>query len=204
MQIHNLRFCQPRIAFHVMTVAAVIALSACSSSDQGVTQANAPSATADLGRKNPHAYNGNRHQSLEVAQGKVLPAPKAPVQLVANDQLNGTIQITQAGEIHSFDVLIGNYMNSSDGNLSVKVCAGSICSEGETHLTSSTDDKFLPINLTPHLALQIGQSLTYQIRKEGGSKPVAIWLGPSGGMFQPLSKNNKLIDGAPHIMLGYE
>ncbi len=80
-------------------------------------------------------------------------------------------------QISSIGIFEGNYGNTADGKMKVRLCAQGACSSGEVSLIGSKDDSFLYVPLSPPLRVHPGVSMSLDISNEGGKTPFAIWTG---------------------------
>ena len=113
----------------------------------------------------PTANQGNRPLALaagQSAQGETPPGLlKKPV------------------AIDALGVLIGNYAQTSDGALVVRLCVANQCATASVDLASSRDNAVLWAPLDQPLNAPEGSVLSFSILHQGGVKPVALWESPT-------------------------
>jgi hypothetical protein len=80
--------------------------------------------------------------------------------------------------ISSVAVFQGNYGDTANGILAVKLCNGSRCVEGKRPLSESHDNSYFDILLAHRLRVAPGDKLSLTITHESGDKPDALWLWP--------------------------
>lgn len=103
-----------------------------------------------------------------------------PLALSAGQQVRGLCRATQIGSISEIGIFIGNYNNTSNGKLHVKLSNGQNESvEGEGDLKASQDNAYFYIHLNHTIEIKKGEQIQFQFEKEDGNKPVALWLWPT-------------------------
>lgn len=126
-----------------------------------------------------------------------------PRVLRAGESLTGTYLPGRAGKLSAFGIQIGNYHASSDGTLSLRICAAQDCREATVPLAGSRDNDFLVFALGQPLSVTTTQALEYTLtRSESSTNRLAIWTYPTTG------EQNLLLDAtgnaqrvAPHLAL---
>lgn len=103
-----------------------------------------------------------------VASGK-------PMGVAATQAISGVVAIKKQGSVLAFDVQVGNYDNTADGTLAVKLCEGTACSEGSASIAQSSDNQYFEIPLDHAIDVTSGEQLHYTLTRTAGSKPLAIW-----------------------------
>jgi hypothetical protein len=103
---------------------------------------------------------------------------KQPMPLVAGQSIAGSLAAPQQGQVVGFDIFIGNYRNTSDGTLEVKLCQAGVCQTGTGQLMPSRDNRYLTIPLASALMTAAGP-MEYTVAKVGGAKRVAVWTSPA-------------------------
>lgn len=171
-------------------------LAACGNQPSGTasssTAVSSTAASAPAGSSNSllvDVFSGN------IATGKAVP-------LATAQTISGVIEIKKLGSVQAFDVQIGNYNNTSDGTLAVKLCEGPTCSEGSAPIAKSSDNQNFEISLTHAIDVAPGTPLHYTLTRTTGSKPFAIWT------YSDANATTMMPDGsseprAPKIELGY-
>lgn len=94
--------------------------------------------------------------------------------LYSEESFKGVLSEAPNGKLKVFSILIGNYMNNSNGVLKLKACSEGQCSHGEVDLKYSVDNNFLPIKLSEELLIK-NNTLTYEVTLVNSTSPVAIW-----------------------------
>ncbi len=109
------------------------------------------------------------------------------------------------GIINQVSILQGNYCNTANGILKVKVCSNNNCSQGERPLSQSKDNSFFAIPLAIPLNNPKGKVIL-TIEHINSTKPVAIWLYPSLNDFPQIIKTNRkeINNKAAQISFNYE
>lgn len=140
-------------------------LSACGSQQPGATtaQSNPPRSPFDLANSVLVDM-----PTGSVATGKAVAFP-------VNQSVSGTIDVTKAGTVEAFDIQVGNYNNSSDGMLAVRLCESDTCSSGSVSIAGSKDNKYLEIPLVHAMNVTAGSQLHYTLDRKEGTKPFAVW-----------------------------
>ena len=94
--------------------------------------------------------------------------------LKAGDRISVTLGRTPIGRLEDAEVLIGNYGNSSDGMLSMNVCARSVCVSSRESVRNSEDDSRFRLHFDRVQPLG-GGTLAITFKYNGGRHPLAIW-----------------------------
>lgn len=152
-------------------------LSACASRHQNTTAAS-PSAFAS--KKNAPYARANSAYSILVDVSGGNDASAEPLQLMTTQSVSGTLEIKKQGTIAAFNVQIGNYHNTSDGTLVVKLCDGDVCSEGSASVDKSADNRYLGIPFQHPIDVAAGQTLHYSLTRTAGNNPLVVWTYASG------------------------
>ena len=81
--------------------------------------------------------------------------------------------------IDAVGVLQGNYGNTANGNLAVKICsAAHDCVSGSRPLSESRNNSVFSIPIAYPLRVEPGDALTVTFSHVGGNRPEALWLWP--------------------------
>jgi len=81
--------------------------------------------------------------------------------------------------INGVGVFQGNYGNTANGNLAIKICSLSYgCVAGSRPLSESQDNSVFSIPLAQPLRVETGEALTITFTHVGGNRPEALWLWP--------------------------
>lgn len=109
------------------------------------------------------------------------PVPQALLagqSVLAKFALDGS-QLQGPASVFSIGIFQGNYGNTANGRMRVKICYGSACAVGSRPLSQSHDNSFFIIPLRTSLVMRPGETVTLTIRHQGGNKPDALWVWPS-------------------------
>lgn len=114
-----------------------------------------------------------------LVEGSVVNETTAkPTTLAIGQTVSGVVGVQKQGRILAFDVQIGNYQNTSDGTLAVKLCEGDVCSDGAAPLAGSSDNQYLEIPLRHPIEVTAGRTLRYTLTRTAGTNPLAVWTYP--------------------------
>nr|WP_148039478.1 YfhO family protein [Acidithiobacillus sulfuriphilus] len=81
--------------------------------------------------------------------------------------------------INAVGVFQGNYGNTANGNLAIKVCSATHgCVAGSRPLSESRDNSVFSIPLAQSLRVEPGEAFTITFSHVGGNRPEALWLWP--------------------------
>ncbi|WP_312283665.1 glycosyltransferase [Candidatus Igneacidithiobacillus taiwanensis] len=105
-----------------------------------------------------------------------------PLTLMPGGELQGSfpLPVGVRGTLHGMGIMIGNYGGASNGTLTLRIedDTGQIV-HAHTPLSGSQDNAMLPMIFTRgHLILQGQERLTFRVKLEGASHPVALWTYP--------------------------
>lgn len=136
------------------------------------------------------------------------PAPaeqNKAIDLTSGQALSYKIESFSAGEISSVKVFIGNYMNTSDGSMQVKLCQLERCTITTVPLAGSKDNEYLSVVFTSALpVVDDGHPLNVELSKLGGKIPLAVWGYPTGAMSAQLMREDGKPTGfSPKLEIGY-
>jgi hypothetical protein len=115
------------------------------------------------------------------------PGLAAPLYLKQDQSISGTLPSALAKtsvQISEIGVPVGNFYNSTDGILSVEVCADNACAKGRRNLLESSDNAMFFVALDHDLTVPAGTPIHYRFRHEGGHKGIVLWLGGTSGAAQ--------------------
>lgn len=129
----------------------------------------------------------NEHSILE---GKIS-IEQTAVNLSNGKNLEGILYNIPNGKLKVFSILMGNYQNTSNGILKLRVCAANRCSYGEQNLKDSLDNSFLPITLIDELPI-LNNRLIYELGLFDSTTDVAIWKVKLNNEYE-LSPNIRLL-----------
>jgi hypothetical protein len=126
----------------------------------------------------------NSGQSLVPAA--IIPAGKdgnTPLPLLAGQSAEVAFAAPAAWKskksINGVGVFQGNYGNTANGNLAIKVCSATHgCVAGSRPLSESQDNSVFSIPLAQPLRVRPGEALTITFAHVGGNRPEALWLWP--------------------------
>ena len=97
----------------------------------------------------------------------------------AGESISGEFAPVRAGSVVGVEVQVGNYGNSSTGNLKLKLCQSDKCAEGGADLAGSKDNEFFHVELASPLAVTMDAPLTYTVIRESGDNSMAVWSYPA-------------------------
>ena len=106
-----------------------------------------------------------------------------PLALASGQSVQGVFPVdalTESGDVDGFGLLLGNYGNTSDGDLVVTLCQSGRCVSASANLTTSHDNTIFWIKLPRAASLNGGVPVSYRIIHQGGHEPVALWEFPDG------------------------
>jgi AbrB family looped-hinge helix DNA binding protein len=147
-------------------------------------------AANDISRFLPHFRNVGvgyvvAPTGVPITPTVIDPPPQSggvPLALYAGQAViqNGFVphEIGQIPVIDQLGIDLGNYNDTSDGILSVVLCAGGVCRSGEGDLARSVNNMPFGIGLDGAILLHPGEAYTLTVRHVLGTHPVAIWLYP--------------------------
>lgn len=98
-----------------------------------------------------------------------------PLWLNQGETVSGEFSWEHTGLITDIGVLIGTAFNTADGLLHLQICNAFECAELDRNLAESHDNKYFHFRFKHPLGTTAGSVLRYQIRLNGGVKPVALW-----------------------------
>ncbi|GAB3348378.1 hypothetical protein [Lysobacter tyrosinilyticus] len=111
--------------------------------------------------------------------------------LKAGESISGEFASLREGNVVGVELQVGNYGNSSAGNLKVKLCQADKCADGSADLATSKDNEYFHVALASPLAVAMDKPLTYTVTRESGDNRMAVWSYPAS---VPTSKLT-LVDG---------
>ena len=105
-----------------------------------------------------------------------------------------TTPITQnffTDQIYGIGIKIGNFNNSSDGNINVNLCSANTCVSGIRSMAESKDSNFIFIPFNKGLRINPSEKLKLKIIHNEGTIPFVLWLFPSAKKNQLINIKNK-------------
>lgn len=114
--------------------------------------------------------------SRALVPAHAIQAPVAPQWLPQDQSLDSRITAPRAGALAHIGVLVGTANGTSDGNLSMRVCAAQQCAEGAVALKRTVDNTFASVALSAPLVVQKGTELAIRLSLSDGQHGVALWL----------------------------
>jgi hypothetical protein len=131
-------------------------------------------------------------------KSKVAPGKGKPIALTANQSVSGSIDSGNGGQLEAFGVRIGNYHDSADGSLSLKLCVEGNCQDALMQLTGSKDNDFLVFELPQPIALAEARKVDYTLTRSGdATNRVAVWAYPARdgqtGLTDPAGQATNLV-----------
>jgi hypothetical protein len=121
------------------------------------------------------------------------PTSQEAFPLATGSFISGSFTAPRAGTISSVSVVIGNYGNTSDGDLTAKLCQNEQCETGSANLAQSADNQYLAIALERPLKIGTDAPVIYTFTRTHGTKPMAIWTYAPGTNLTQMTING----GAP-------
>lgn len=97
------------------------------------------------------------------------------IKMVLGTSYSGSVTGAYKGTLNSFSLLIGNYLNSSDGIVTINVCTSESCATGTVNVATSVDNKMLYASLSPQLKVKENDILNYTFTINGSTYTPAIW-----------------------------
>lgn len=137
---------------------------------------------------------------------ELVPAQEGqqPLAVSAGQTVSGEFPVPKAGTLSAVSFFIGNYVNTSDGDLQVKICQAGKCSEGAAPIAGSQDNAYLDVKLSSPLPVAQGAA-TYDVTKSGGANVVALWTyAPSGSMTSITTADGSSLPRIPRVALRYQ
>lgn len=98
-----------------------------------------------------------------------------PIKMVLGASYSGNVTNVYKGTLNSFSLLIGNYVNISDGIVTINVCTSESCATGTVNVATSVDNAMLYASITPQLKVKENDTLNYTITINGSTYTPAIW-----------------------------
>lgn len=105
----------------------------------------------------------------------VSPDSPQALAIFGGQSVEGTLKDLEPNQIAAVGVRIGNYVNKSDGSLTLDACVDAACQTATAHLAGSQDNKYLVFAFPQPLAIAAGQQLTYKLTRSQPGNGVAIW-----------------------------
>ncbi|MFC5582593.1 hypothetical protein [Rhodanobacter terrae] len=177
---------------------APIMITACSSGQ------NTVDVQTEVASAPPTSNAADLNQLVYIAVGE---DKNVPLELSVGHHLSGSFLAPKAGSISAFGVLIGNYGNTSDGELEVHLCQGDTCADGIASLSKSKDNRYFVIKLAHALVVRAGSdagAMHYDLSRISGIKQFVIWGYPPIAASQSLAwDNGPALDKAAKIGLMY-
>lgn len=180
---------------HNLRLAAIAAfvLVATSCSDKQPAEIVAPQAATTGG-----ASNGAQ---VELASGLTS---KEAFPLATGSAISGSFTSPRVGAISVVSVTIGNYGNTSDGELSTKLCQRDRCETGKVDVNGSTDNSYLAIALQNPLEVVVDVPVSYTITRTQGTMPLAIWTyAPSTNLTQMKINDAPPVQRTPNLAVRF-
>jgi len=157
-----------------------------------------------LGVKYIVMSSGSGNPLTPFAQYGVPGLGNVPYVLGPNSQLEGMLQVTVSGVVVSFSVFVGNYSNTSTGDILIKLWVpGSGSVQGSANVSRSEDNNYFTIPLSSPLHVKAGQKIYFRLEHPSG-RPVAVWLWPNTEGSLEAIKDRSVGDKAALIRLTYQ
>lgn len=163
-------------------------IGACSSGQQGLD--------GKSGALSVPAQSGTNAAQDHIAYVPVGGPTNKPLGLGAGHSVSASFTATKFGSVSAVAIFIGNYANTSDGELQVKLCQAEVCSTGASSLLSSRDNTYFRIPLKSTLTVRKdGGPINFVLSRLGGSKPFVIWGYPATDPAQAMKFENGASSG---------
>lgn len=134
----------------------------------------------------------------------VNPGGNEPLPLIAGQSLSGSFTAPKDGNVTHFNIEIGNNLNTSDGQLTLKLCQAGVCETGSATLAGSTDNQYFRIALAKPLAIKTASPIEFTVAKDGGSVPVSIWTySVAAGSIGMTDQAGAVVNRNPRIGIEY-
>ena len=132
------------------------------------------------------------------------PTSQEAFPLATGSFISGSFTTPDAGGISSVSVVIGNYDNTSDGDLTAKLCQNEQCETGSVDLAQSVDNHYLAIALEHPLKVSSDTPVTYTLTRVHGTKPMAIWTYAPGTHLTQMKINGAApIERTPNLAIRF-
>jgi hypothetical protein len=120
------------------------------------------------------------HVLLPIAGGFTIPGDgyHSYASLPNSGDFTGSLSVNLSAPISSASVMVGTYLGSSRGMVSLTLCAAGQCETGSADVGHATDNGPLTFRFPSPLNVPPGSQLSYRFHHPDGM-PVAIWLSPS-------------------------
>jgi len=135
---------------------------------------------------------------IRVEHSAVAPGKGKAMVLTANQSVSGSLDSGNGGQLEALGVRMGNYRNSADGSLSLKLCVEGACQEALMPLAGSKDNDFLVFELPQPIVLAKAQKIDYILTRSGdATNRVAVWAYPArkgqAGLTDPAGTKTDLV-----------
>lgn len=104
---------------------------------------------------------------------------ETPISVGPGEFIDGDFPAAHSGQVSSLAFRIGNYFETSDGQVAVTVCNASRCSTGYAGLANTPDNSYLEIRLPDRIEVQHGATLRFRISSHHATRPFAVWSSPT-------------------------
>lgn len=132
------------------------------------------------------------------------PTSQEAFPLATGSFISGSFTAPRAGMISSVSVVIGNYANTSDGDLTAKLCQNEQCETGSADLAQSADNQHLAIALERPLKVGTDAPVIYTFTRMHGAKPMAIWTYAPGANLAQMKVNGATpIERTPDLAIQF-
>lgn len=106
-----------------------------------------------------------------------------PLALKPGEQISFTVPAPQdpsgsGNIIEGISILLGNYGNTADGKLHVRLCINGRCAQGSRALSESVDNRDFYVSLSQPLPSVPGEPVAITASHVGGRNAVAFWMWP--------------------------
>jgi hypothetical protein len=148
----------------------VLSVAACGKTESPVQSSEVAAPTTQ-----PTPVPGTRVVHSKVGSGK-----GTPMVLTANQSVSGSFAAEHGGRLEAFGVRIGNYFNSANGSLNLKLCIDGACQDAGVPLSGSKDNEYLVFRFAEPVSLAKAQTVEYTLSRSGdATNRVAVWAYPA-------------------------
>jgi len=116
--------------------------------------------------------------------------------------VRGSFLPTAALRVDAVGVQIGNDGGRADGEISIELCQDGRCVHGHAQVQGSKDNDYLEVPLKPALPVSFDAGVvTYSLKRESGSRSVAVWAYPGIGSQTSLTHGDDKRGEALNLMM---
>jgi len=105
-------------------------------------------------------------------------AATTPMAILPGDFIDGQFIAAHTGKLTSVAVRVGNFQETSDGQLAISICNAARCSIGVADLSNTSDNNYLEVRVASPVTTQQNEPVRFRISSRQATRPVAVWLNP--------------------------